>query len=445
MSVEAILLSRYGKASSAASPVNRMMAAFAADFRDGVDVNLGVGYVNENTIPRELIEQSLHEVLARPDKYRVALNYGGPAGSANLIDSIRRFLVDQRVGGLTAEVLARNEIIIGPNGATSLLEGLAHVTAPGVVVTSDPIYYIYCDYLERMGFAICAVPEDRDGLEVDRVEARLRDLGFGKDDVRFFYVVTVNNPTCTILSNARRGALVRLAARWSRELGRTVHVIFDQAYEHLIHDASAERPESGLLDDEWGLVYELGTLSKILAPALRIGYLIGRDGPLLRAMVQKTSDAGFSAPLVTQEMASYLLDYHVAGQIDRVNAGYRDKAAAVRRWIEARLGDALAECRGGRAGFYFYLTFDRVATHERSALFRFLARTTGRDDVDGPPGAKNPRVVYVPGAFCVHPRGEMVEEGKRQLRLSYGFEELPRIERAIDLMSEAVRYAESVS
>jgi len=445
MSVEAILLSRYGKASSAASPVNRMMAAFAADFRDGVDVNLGVGYVNENTIPRELIEQSLHEVLARPDKYRVALNYGGPAGSANLIDSIRRFLVDQRVGGLTAEVLARNEIIIGPNGATSLLEGLAHVTAPGVVVTSDPIYYIYCDYLERMGFAICAVPEDRDGLEVDRVEARLRDLGFGKDDVRFFYVVTVNNPTCTILSNARRGALVRLAARWSRELGRTVPVIFDQAYEHLIHDASAERPESGLLDDEWGLVYELGTLSKILAPALRIGYLIGRDGPLLRAMVQKTSDAGFSAPLVTQEMASYLLDYHVAGQIDRVNAGYRDKAGAVRRWIEARLGDALAECRGGRAGFYFYLTFDRVATHERSALFRFLARTTGRDDVDGPPGAKNPRVVYVPGAFCVHPRGEMVEEGKRQLRLSYGFEELPRIERAIDLMSEAVRYAESVS
>jgi len=441
MDIEAMVFSAYGRASLAASPVNRMMAAFAADFRDAVDINLGVGYVNENTIPKALVEEALHQVLADPKKHRLALNYGGPAGSPNLIESLRRFHVEHGVGGLTDAVLSKNEIIVGPNGATSLLEAVAQLLAPGVVVTCDPIYYIYCHYLERMGFEICAVPEDEEGLDVDRLEARLRRLGDRRRQIRFFYVVTVSNPTCTILSNRRKRQLVEIAARLSREVGHQVPVFLDKAYENLIHDPSAEKPRSGLLDDEWGLVYEIGTLSKILAPALRIGYLIGPGGPLVRAMIQKTSDAGFSAPLVTQEIASWLLDHHARRQIESVNAGYRLKAASTRKWLEDRLGGCLSEIRGGRAGFYFYLTFQHVETHERSEFFKFLSRTTGRGDVDGPPGAKHPRVIFIPGEFCVHPGGEMVHAGRRQLRLSYGFEELPRIEQAIEMMRQAAEYA----
>jgi DNA-binding transcriptional MocR family regulator len=169
--------------------------------------------------------------------------------------------------------------------------------------------------------------------------------------------------------------------------------------------------------------------------------MIGPGGPLLDAMIQKTSDAGFSAPLVTQEIASYLLDHHVAQQIATVNAGYREKATRMRRWIDDQVGDMLTGLRGGSAGFYFYLTFDRIKTHERSAFFRYLSRTTGGEAIDGPRTARKPRVAYIPGEFCVHPRGEMVEQGTRQLRLSYGFEELPRIERAIRLMKEAASYA----
>jgi DNA-binding transcriptional MocR family regulator len=435
-----IRLSPYGRASAQPSPVNRMMEDFASDFRDGVDINLGIGYVNEKTIPVAFLTEAVQAVASDPVKYRQAFNYGGPAGSANLVKSLRGFLTGARHGCLDEAAVARRRLIIGPCGATSILDGLTEVMAPGLVVTSDPMYYIYCDALERKGFEVLAVPEDDEGIAVAVLERKLQALGGGIDRIAFFYVVTVNNPSCTILSNRRRRALLQLAVRLSREQGRRIPIFYDLAYELLLHDPLAEPFVSVLSDDDVGIAYEIGTLSKVLAPGLRIGYLLGPDGPLMNAMVQRTSDTGFSAPLFVQEMTSYLVDRHVTEQICAVNAEYRTKAMAVREGIERSLGDVLEECRGGAAGFYYYLTFRDLETHPSSSFFRFLTRTTGDTAVDGPLGERGPRVMYIPGEYCVHPRGDLVAQGKRQLRLSYGFEDVPAILRAIKWMREAAEY-----
>ncbi len=432
-----IILSAYGEASSRPSPVGRMMAAFAADFRDGIDINLGVGYVNEQTIPRDLIREALTVVLANPQRYRVALNYGGPAGSPNLIHSLRQFLLSRRGTGIDERLLAKNRIIIGPCGATSLLESVAHLLPPGIVVTSDPVYYIYCELLERLGFEILPIPEDEQGLSASHLREALRALGDRLEGLRFFYVVTVNNPTCRILSTDRRRELVQIAGEVSLKLGRRVPIFFDLAYEFLIHDPSLDVPQLPLVFDEFGIVYEIGSLSKVLAPALRIGYMIGPDGLFLHSVVQRTCDCGFSAPLVMQEVASYLLDHHIETQLVRVTEGYRQKAILVQQWITEQLGEFLADCSGGQAGFYFYLTFKDIETHEGSPFFRFLTRTTGQLEVDGPPQSKYPRVIYLPGEYCVHSKGQLRELGRRQLRLSYGFEELDRIAEGLRLMRQA--------
>ena len=427
MSVPPLQLSAYGERSSAPSPANRMMAAFAREFRDGFDINLGVGYVNERTIPTALFVQAMEAVAGDPGRYRQAFNYGGPEGSPNLIRSLRGFLL-RHSGGLDERTLHSRRLIIGPCGAMSLLEGLAEICRPGLVVTSDPGYYIYLDALERRGFRLLAVPEDDGGIRTDLLERRLAALGTAAENVSFFYFMTVSNPTGTVLSNARRLRLLEIATAFSHDVRRRVPVVFDLAYEQLIHDPAAERPGSVLSHDELGIAYEIGTLSKILAPALRIGYLLGPDGPLMSAMVQRTSDAGFSAPLFVQEMASWLLDHHIDAQIRAVNEGYREKAVAVRAGIESSLGPFLERVTGGSAGFYFYLTFRDVATHPESEFFARLTR-----------GGETPRVVYIPGVYCVAADGELREAARRQLRVSYGFEETERILEGLEWMGRAAR------
>jgi len=436
-----INLSSYGQISSNPSPVNRMMADFASGFRDGVDINLGVGYVNERTIPAAEIHEALGVVIRSPEKYRQSLNYGGSAGSQNLIDSIRHFLVENRVGGLTESILRDREIIIGPNGATSLLESLAYVLPEGIVVTTDPMYYIYTNFLERRGRELLAVPEDEEGIRTDLLESKLAALGKNADRVTYFYVVTVSNPTSTILSNRRRRELVGLVSRFCSNIGRKVPLVLDRAYEDLVHDPEVGPIESGLLSDEAGIVYEVGTLSKVLAPALRVGYMIGPGGPFINAMIQRTSDAGLSAPLITQEISSWLLDHQIGKQLESVRAGYRTKARALRAWVDEQLGGELESVSGGSAGFYLYLTFRRIETCEGSPFFRYLTRTTGDESIDGPKADRKPRVLYIPGEICVHPRGDMTGIGRRQLRMSYGYEELDMLHRAIDLMKEAAEFA----
>ena len=309
------------------------------------------------------------------------------------------------------------------------------------MITSDPLYYIFSDLLQRVGHRVIAVPEDDRGIDPDVLRDTLDALGDDRQHIQFFYVATVNNPSCTILSNPRRRALVEIGTELSNELGRAVPMLFDTAYELLIHDPMLPAVESALRHDDAGIVYEIGTLSKILAPAMRIGYVIGRGGELMDAVIQRNCDMGFSAPLLNQEVASYLLDHHIDKQIRDSHRTYREKAARVGAWIDEHLGAHLDAVSGGRAGFYYYLTFREIETHEESAFFKYLARTTGDVAIDGPPDAKGPRVIHIPGAFCVHPNGQMTQTAQRQLRLTYGFEPPERIESALKLMADAAVWA----
>jgi DNA-binding transcriptional MocR family regulator len=214
-----------------------------------------------------------------------------------------------------------------------------------------------------------------------------------------------------------------------------IPVIFDKAYEDIIHNNLVEKPISGLKFDKNGIVFEIGTLSKILAPALRIGYMICPDNLMAKLLIQRTSDIGFSAPLINQEISSWLLDNYIQKQKTEVNEGYRRKAAFIEKLIESRIGSFIDSYTGGDAAFYFYLTFKGIRTDKGSDFFKFLSRTTGKSEIDGAI-VKNPRLVYIPGTIC-----SKGPKAAYQLRISYGFEEEAVFEKVFDLIRGACIYA----
>ncbi|MFB6318129.1 aminotransferase class I/II-fold pyridoxal phosphate-dependent enzyme [Saccharicrinis sp. FJH54] len=425
--------SALAKASLIPSAINQLTAEFAADFREGTDINLGVGYVNDKTIPVEAIREAYDDIMAHPDHYRNALNYGGAEGSPNLRDAILTYYLKYHIGGLTGEDFSQRKILIGANGATSILDALSDMLKPGIVITADPYYYIYTETLERKGFRILAIPEDKEGLNPRALNEALKLVD--PQEISFFYIVTVNNPTTVVLSNNRRKAIVELAQTLSKAINRRIPVIFDKAYEDIIHNPETEQPVSGLKFDSLQQVFEVGTLSKILAPALRIGYIICPDNDFTKILIQRTSDIGFSSPLINQEISGWLLRHYIHIQKVKVNKGYRDKARAIKQLFTLYLSDYIESFSGGDAAFYFYITFKAVRTDKGSPFFNFLSRITGDPEIDGE-AQRNPRLVYIPGTIC-----SKSEKAKYQLRLSYGFEEPEVFERAVKLMAEACKYA----
>ncbi len=431
------IFSEYGRKSFKPSPVNQMMSEFAKDFRPGFDINLGVGYVNEDTIPYEKFAEITAQIVRKENRPSHLLNYGGPEGSARLIKAIQDFYCDLYKEKCIGEMpdFENREIIIGVSGATSILTGIANIINPGIVITVEPIYYIYTSTLERYGFKIETVPEVSEGPDIQTLEMKLETCLRQKLPVSFCYFVTVNNPTCTVISNRRRKEIVECIQNLSKEFNVYIPIIFDLAYEWLVHNPELEKPNSPSIYDELGSVYEIGTLSKVFAPSLRVGFIIGPKGSsLLKAIVQWNSDVGFSAPLITQEISTELIQKYGREQFQKVNEGYREKGTLFKNRLIQEVGKYMKSITGGDAGFYLYITFHRIETTPESDFFNLLSRKSGISDWDWDEKEKKQRVIYLPGIYC----NQQTINSKFQLRVSYGYEESSKLIQAVQVISSAL-------
>ncbi len=306
------------------------LPAPAAKWNGFPKYNFVGGHNDAEQVPLDGLVAAANAVLRREG--RTLANYGlesGPLGYRPL----REFLVTKlkRDAGITCTA---DEILLtsGSLQAIELINGML-LNRGDTVLVEEVTYFGSLNRLNRLGINSIGVPLDREGLRMDALAAALDDLKRRGIRPKYIYTIpTVQNPTGSILSEERRRELLRLAE------AHNVPIFEDDCYADLIWDG--KRPPAIYAMAKNRNVIHIGSFSKSIAPALRVGFIVA-DWQVLARMLPLKTDAG-SGALEQMVLAEYCAP-HFATHVPEL-------ARALRRKLET-LMDALAEQFGTAAEF----------------------------------------------------------------------------------------------
>jgi GntR family transcriptional regulator/MocR family aminotransferase len=280
----------------------------AYDFR----VGLPDGRLFPHAVWRRLLAKE-----TRPPPHRAA-PYGDPGGEASLRAAIARSVAVSR------NVRARGEDIVVTAGAQQALDLIAKILVePGArVAVEDPGYTMARNAFRAHGARVVPVPVDAEGLRVDRLPA----------DARVVYVTPSHQlPLGMPMSLPRRLALLDWAAR------RRVAVIEDDYDSELRFGGRPLDPLHAL--DRHGVVLYVASFSKVLLPALRLGYVVAPPG-LATALQTARQLADFGGPIATERALARFLDDGLLGRhVRNARREYEARRDRLLAAIARELGD----------------------------------------------------------------------------------------------------------
>lgn len=215
------------------------------------------GFPDIRLAPTEILFRELRS-LAGKAAFKKYYQYGSPKGSDVLCETLSEFLSETRGLPITAEnVMITHGAQMGIYLASSLL------LKPGDhVIVGDPSYFATTQSFQQLGAVINRVPVDDKGIDVNAVEELCK-----KKKIRCIYVIPHHHhPTTVTLIPERRIRLLQLAAQYK-------FAIIEDDYDYDFHYSSNPILPLASLDHHGNVIY-IGTLTKTLAPAIRVGFLV---------------------------------------------------------------------------------------------------------------------------------------------------------------------------
>lgn len=274
----------------------------AAPYTGFPKYNFVGGHNDPGRVPVDELSRIAADVIRREGTTLAMYGlHSGPLGYRPL----REFLA-AKLGRLAGIRCTPDEILLtsGSLQAIDLVNGLLLDRDDTVIIERDN-YGGVLTRLARLGVKPIGIPLDADGMRLDALEQVLNDLRTRGIRAKYIYTIpTVQNPTGSIMPLQRRQRLLELAA------AHGVPVFEDECYSDLVWDDT--RPKAIYALGEPGSVIHVGSFSKTIAPALRVGYIVAPWEHLSRMLALKT-DAGSGAleQMVLAEFCSAHFDTHV--------------------------------------------------------------------------------------------------------------------------------------
>jgi 2-aminoadipate transaminase len=348
------------------------------------------------------VNRAAREVLAEDGT--ASLQYGLTEGFLPLRQWVARHLA------ATAGLRVPAEQVLIVNGSQQGLDLAGKVLLdPGdTVLVENPAYLGALQAFASYEARIVGVPCDEGGLRPAELR---RILENSPRPPKFLYLVPqFQNPTGVSLSAGRRARVVALAAEFG------VPLFEDDPYGRLRYDGV---PQSALVTGADSWLY-LGTMSKVLAPGLRVAWLVASDPAIHERLVTAKQAADLHTSTFTQRLV-----WHYVRRPGALEAHVRDLCGVYRRRRDAMLAALARELPPGCRW-----------TRPEGGLFLWVELPPGSDTSELFHAALRQKVAFVPGeAFWVG------DARRNTLRLNFSHADEARIALGISRLGAAVRAA----
>lgn len=242
------------------------------------------------------------------------LNYGYAKGYRPLIDYLKEYMADKGVN-------LKNKDLLITNGFTEAFDLLiSSLTTPGdIILCEKPTHNTALKIMKAHGIKVVQIDMDKDGINLEKLSSSLKTY-----NPKFAYLIpSYNNPTGIVTKIERRQGIYKLF----KEYG--IPIIEDGFNEELLYSSSPIEPLISLCGEGNGVIY-LGSLSKVLFPGLRIGWIL-TDKNLIDALESIKRGRNIHSSFLVQGALYYFLrDGSFSKYIKNVRKYYRDKYTLIK-------------------------------------------------------------------------------------------------------------------
>ena len=303
-------------------------------------INLGVGQPSADLLPVDLVKRASEAYFVGAEP--LELNYGVVQGDPRFLDTLAGFLSSRYGAPAASEQL----FVTGGNSQGLDLSSFVFANAADTVFVEEPSYFLAFQILRDHGLNIVSIPMDDEGPSLDALRRELKH-----SRPAFFYTIpSYHNPCGLCTSEARRRAIVELAIQ------HDFLIVADEVYQ-LLYYYDSPPPAYGTMTSS-GKVVSLGSFSKILAPAMRLGWIQASEDLIARLVAAGYVNSGgslnhISSHIVRHSMINGTLESH----IQHLRNSYRSRAEAMDDALH-RYFDGAATWTRPEGGYFVWMEFD---------------------------------------------------------------------------------------
>jgi GntR family transcriptional regulator/MocR family aminotransferase len=303
----------------------RISPFYAPDYPPPGKLVLDSGFPDTRLAPIEDLLRTIRSQsrLSFNKKY---LTYGGAQGTFFLRETLAAFLNDTRGLSITPD-----NILITKGAQMGLYISSCLLIKPGQeVIVGAPGYARANRTFQQAGARVNYIATDESGIDTTRVEKLCKTKA-----IRMLYVIPHHHhPTTVTLIPERRVHLLELAARYQ-------FAIIEDDYDYDFHYAGKPMMPMASLDRNGNVIY-IGTLSKSLAPAIRVGFMVAperfiRTATGLRKLIDSQGDS-----LIENAIAELYKDGTIARHIKKSLKLYKERRDHFCDLLRHELGDRVA-------------------------------------------------------------------------------------------------------